>query len=236
MALTNSGRIRLVAFDLDGTLIEGTVFIWQTLHDWFGSDAERRRRAAEAFRSGRICYREWFEEDLELLRRAGADRAGMVKAISSLRPAPGARETIEELRRRGYRLAVLSGSLDIALEHFYPPDLFDHVFINRIFFDERGLISGGEPTPYDLGLKADGLRHLAAREGLSLEECAFLGDNVNDLEAMRAAGLSLAIDAKDPRLLEAVDLAIDRGNIKTILSLLEGPGGKNGQTGGHRRL
>lgn len=236
MALSNSGRIRLVAFDLDGTLIEGTVFIWQTLHDWFGSDAERRRRAADAFRSGRITYRQWFEEDLQLLRLAGADRAGMVEAISSLRPAAGARQTLEELRRRGYRLAILSGSLDLALEHFYPPALFDHVFINRIFFDESGRISGGEPTPFDLDLKAEGLRHLAAREELSLEECAFLGDNVNDLEVMRVAGLSLAIDAKDPRLVEVADLAIDRGEIKTILSVLEGPGGENGQAAGHRRL
>lgn len=52
---------------------------------------------------------------------------------------------------------------------------------------------------------------------------------------MRAAGLSLVIDAKDPRLAEMADLEIDRGDIKTILSLLKGPGGKNGQADGHRR-
>lgn len=222
MALKNAPRIKMVVFDLDGTLIEGTVFIWQTLHEWFGSDTERRRMAAAAFRAGRISYRQWFEEDLNLLKLAGADRQGILRALSSLRPAAGSQETLEELRRRRFRLAVLSGSLDIALQHFFPPRLFDHVLINRIFFDAQGRISGGEPTAYDLELKAAGLKHLAEREGLSLAECAFVGDNTNDLEAMRAAGLSVAIDAKDPKVAEAADFSLDRGKISHILSLLGG--------------
>jgi len=219
VALSEIADIRLVAFDLDGTLIEGTVFIWQTLHQAFSTDALARRQAAEDFRAGRIDYRQWFEEDLRLLKQAGADRRGMERVLAGLRPAQGGRRVLQELRRRGYRLAVISGSLDLALNYFYSEELFDHVLINRVFFDEKGHIRGGRHTPYDLDRKAEGLRLLAHKEGISTAQCAFVGDNVNDLEVMRIAGLAVAIDPKRPELLSFARLVLERGGLPRLLEI-----------------
>jgi phosphoserine phosphatase len=220
VALSEFADIRLVAFDLDGTLIEGTIFLWQTLHQAFATDLRARRQAAEDFRAGRIDYRQWFEEDLRLLKEAGADRRGLERVLAGLRPAQGGRQVLQELRRRGYRLAVISGSLDLALNYFYPEELFDHVLINRVFFDEKGNICGGQHTPYDLDHKAEGLRQLAGREGISTAQCAFVGDNLNDVEAMRVAGLAVAIDPKRPELKNSARLVLERGGLPRLLEIL----------------
>jgi phosphoserine phosphatase len=225
VALENARDIRMVCFDLDGTLVDRTVFIWSTLHEHFGTDRLRRKQAACDYQAGRISYAEWFENDLRLLAERDADRESIITTFGSLSPTPGAIETLTELRRRGYRLAVISGSLDILLDHFFHDFAFDHVLINRIRFDEQGRIDGGTHTPYDLEGKADGLREIAAREGLSVEQCAFVGDNVNDLAVMRLAGLSIGINIKSPAVAEAADLAIDKPDLRSILNLLAGARG-----------
>ena len=81
-----AGRLRfpLVCFDLDGTLVDDTVYIWSTLHEHFRTDAARRARAREDFYAGRISYTSWFQNDLELLDEAGARRATMVALILSV--------------------------------------------------------------------------------------------------------------------------------------------------------
>lgn len=210
--------IRLIAFDLDGTLVEGTIFVWKTLHEHFKTDAQRRQKAADDFHGGRISYSDWFETDLELLEARGADRASILAVFDGLRPAPGARETLAELRRRKFRLGLISGSLDILLERFFP-GAFDHVLINRIAFDALGRIQGGIPTPYDLEGKADGLSELARREGLTAGECAFVGDNLNDLAVLRAAGLAIGVNLKHPDVASACDLVLRDGDLSALLAV-----------------
>lgn len=225
MALKNTEKIRMVCFDLDGTLIDKTVFIWSTLHEHFASDPKKRKQAAEDYRSGRISYPDWFETDLELLKAGGADREGIFQTLSSLKLTPGARECLQTLKARGYKLGLISGSIDVVLEHFFPEKPFDHVLINRINFDETGRIAGGTPTPYDLEGKAEGLLELAKREDLSAEQCAFVGDNFNDLPVMKAAGFSVGVFVKDPRVIAAVDLHYKGYDLRDILPHFPGPKG-----------
>jgi len=51
---------------------------------------------------------------------------------------------------------------------------------------------------------------IAARRGLSLEEVAYIGDDVNDLDALRAVGLSAAPADAEAEVLACVDVVTDR--------------------------
>lgn len=49
------------------------------------------------------------------------------------------------------------------------------------------------------------IRDMAVRHGLSLQQVAYIGDDVNDIEALRAVGLSAAPADGLPQVLEVVD-------------------------------
>jgi phosphoserine phosphatase len=210
-------RHPLICFDLDGTLVTGLDYVWTTLHRHFRTDARARDEARRAFREGRLAYADWFRHDIVLLRAAGATRDAIRALFATIRVVPGARETLDTLRDAGARLAVLSGSVDLLLQAALPGERFDHVLINRLGFDAGGLIEGGVPTEYDVDRKADGIAELCRREGLSVREAAFVGDNENDVAAARTAGFSIAFDCKSPRLAEVASVVVPGGDLRAIL-------------------
>ena len=219
-------RRRLACFDFDGTLVDGfppeAPFIWKVLHTHFGCPADALDVARRQFFAGERTYEEWFAHDIRLLSAAGADRDGVVAALAPLRVVEGAREVLARLRAAGWVVALLSGSVDVALDHFFPDRPFDEVMLNRFLFDEAGRLVGGVATPYDVDRKADGLADLAARHGVALEDTVFVGDSYNDVEVARAAGTSIAFNCREPRLAAVATHVIPwpAQDLRAILPLL----------------
>ena len=93
-------------------------------------------------------------------------------------PYPGVRETLERLRQKNCRLAVVTNKFTAAalnvLQTLELSDYFDHVFGNGEGFPLK-------PAP-DLLLLA------AERCGVAASDCVMVGDNYTDLGAGRNAG------------------------------------------------
>jgi len=140
-----------------------------------------------------------------------------------LRLVPSAREVTTELAARGYVLAVISGTLDIVLDVLFPSHPFEHVFTNRIEFDDAGLIRTWQATPYDMEGKAEAVRILSSRLAIDTRHIAFVGDNINDCAAMKLAGRAVAYEPKHARVRELADHVLPRGRLDTLLTLLPGP-------------
>jgi phosphoserine phosphatase len=214
-------RYPLICFDLDGTLVDDTVYIWTTLHETLKTDGKLRKKAYDDYFAGRISYREWFEHDLFLFKKVGADRSRLLQIIETLRPMTGALQLLKELREEGYKLAVISGSLDLVVKQLFETKAFDHIFINEVQFDKRGQIVGGIPTRYDLDGKADGLRELARLENLSMDQTAFVGDNENDIWIAKAAGKGIAFNCKSDSLREVCDVEVLGKDLRAIREHLD---------------
>jgi len=211
---------KLICFDLDGTLVDGTDSIWQTLHDHFGTDKVLREEMMRKAIQKEITYAEWFYQDLHLFARHGATKEIILQVVRNLTLIPGARETVEILKEAGYRLAVISGSLNIVLEELFPDHPFHHVLINEIHFDPEGRLIGGLPTPFDLEEKAIGMRMIAEKEQLSLDECVFVGDNENDVDAARVVGLAFSFNSKSPLLDTIANVVIREKDLRNLLDYL----------------
>jgi phosphoserine phosphatase len=211
---------RLVCFDLDGTLIDGTIYIWKTLYEAFVDDKELQKKMTEDYFSGKISYEEWFHHDIATFKACGVTRDKVVRCINSLTLMKGARETLAELKKRGYILALISGSLRVVLDELFPDHPFDHVLINEIHFNEEGEITGGTATPYDVEKKGEGLSVLARREGITTDQCVFIGDNENDLSIARIAGFSIAFNCKSENLAKIANLVIMEKDLRAILPYL----------------
>lgn len=216
-------RFDLVAFDVDGTLVEHPEekTVWEVLNRRYtGSDHQNDERLA-LYRGGKLSYAEWVALDVGSWRDAGATRDAMVEALAPLRLVEGARETLSALKARGMRLAVISGTLDLLLDALFPDHPFDEVYANRIHFDAAGRIAGWTATPFDMEGKAVALRAIALREGIPLSRCAFVGDHANDLSAARLAGCCIAFNPKSAELEAVAQVIVRSRDLRAVLPHLE---------------
>ncbi|MCA9667627.1 MAG: HAD family phosphatase [Myxococcales bacterium] len=215
-------RYPLVAFDIDGTLVRTRPgsqpkVVWRLLNDHFcGEDVVGRSRLA-AYLAGELSYERWVELDVGGWQARGATRDEMARVIrESLVVGPGVSDALAELRARGHRLVAISGTLDLLVEVLLPEHPFERCHTNCIDFAADGTISGWRATPYDMDGKARALRAAADELCVSFERCAFVGDDINDLAAMRAAGLAIAFEPKHDEVAEAADHVIAGDMMKVV--------------------
>ncbi|MFW5741111.1 MAG: HAD family hydrolase [Myxococcota bacterium] len=218
--------VRVVAFDVDGTLVEhdSGLVVWQVLNRLFIGNAELNAERFRSFRDGELTYEQWVRLDIEGWRDGGATRAAMQEAIrAELRLVPGAQQVTSALRARGYRVVVVSGTLDIVLDTLFPEHPFDRIYSNQIRFDERGGIQDWTATPFDMAGKAEALRLLSSESGVPTDAFAFVGDHINDLHALRLVGCPIAYDPKDESVRKSAKHVLSPGELHRLLDLLPGP-------------
>ncbi|MBI2650582.1 HAD family phosphatase [Candidatus Woesearchaeota archaeon] len=215
-------KYKLVCFDVDGTLIDNVKFSWQIFHDYFQTDKHRREDAKKKFFNGEITYMQWAEHDINLWKEKNAKKDDFFDAMRHLKLMEGAVETLAELKKRNIKLAIISGSLNIILEKFIPNynEFFDDVFLSRIYFDGSGRISKVEATEFDMDAKAMALKKIAEREKISLRECVFIGDYLNDMKIMQEAGLGIAFNCNHNELKKVADICIDKKDLREILKFI----------------
>lgn len=213
---------KLICFDLDGTIIDETIFIWQTVHDALKTSKKAREKAMEDFYSGRISYAEWAEHDVEMWKKAGANKEVLLKAIKPLKLMKGSLETLKKLKKKCLKLAIISGSLDLALEYVLPnyKEFFDDIYINKIIFDKNGEIKKLISTKYDIEHKGLALKEIAKKEKIKLKECVFMGDHHNDINIAKIAGLSIAFNCKSDKLAQISDIVIKKKDLREILKCI----------------
>ncbi len=129
----SKNKYKVICFDLDGTLVDGIDYIYDHLWDFFKIDRTKITSTLADYRSGAISYEDLVANDVRALRDAGVTRDRFREALQSLTPMTGARETLLALKERGFKIALISGSIHLVLKHAFPDSelLFDHDFLNH---------------------------------------------------------------------------------------------------------
>jgi phosphoserine phosphatase len=218
-------RFDLVAFDVDGTLVEHPEgkTVWEVLNRRFTGNEGTNQERLEAYRAGLLTYADWVSLDVEGWRRAGATRAEIASSFAPLRLVRGARETLDRLKQAGLGLVVISGTLDLLLETLLPGAPFDEIHCNRLHFDPDGKIASWTATPFDMAGKTECLRAIAARRGIPLSRTAFVGDSANDVWIAREAGLTIAFNPKSEEFERLAHVVVRSDDLRAILPHLIGP-------------
>jgi len=212
---------KLVCFDVDGTLVDNIVYSWELFHNAFEIDMNKRKHAKEKFYKGEITYSEWAEHDIGMWKEKGVTKRDFEKAMikANIKLMNGALETIQTIKQAGLKLAIVSGTVSVILDHLLPnyKELFDDYYLSQMFFDEDGKFMKAHVTEYDMGLKAEALKLVAKKHNFEMEECVFVGDHHNDIQIAKEAGLAIAFDAKDEELKRVADIVIDKKDLREIL-------------------
>ncbi len=202
------GRISAVVFDLDGTLVRyhGVEFesSWGALAVAAGVGDQSQALLAE-YMPQRDAYREWVAKDAALL--AGIRVARVAEHLFPAPYAQGVLSAIDRLRGR-HRLGILSSGVDLVADWVREDLGLDFALANHLEVLD-GRFTGGCETRVGLWSKDEALRGLSARQGFVPSEICYVGDHVNDIPAMRLAGLAIAANPKDRRLAEVCDHVIE---------------------------
>ena len=199
-------KVKLVAFDLDGT-IGDTIPL-----------------CIRAFKEAVTPYIGHELSDNDVIRTFGLNEQGMIASLVNApykeralvdfytiyknlheqmcpRPFPGIRELITDLKQSGIIVALITGkgakSCDITLRQFGINTLFDKVLTGNA---ERNI-------------KAASLEWLLQNYHLSAREVVYIGDTVSDIMACKAVGLDCLSAAWGVSEVTAQDLARHNKNI-----------------------
>ena len=205
---------RLVAFDMDSTLIQTEVI--DELAEAAGV-GERVSAITEAAMNGELDFEQSLVQRVALLE--GLDEGVLSKIAERLPIMPGAERLIRTLRSLGYRTAILSGGFTYFGEHLKEQLGIDYVYANELEI-KNGKLTGRVTGPVvDGARKAALLRELAERENLRLEQTIAVGDGANDLPMLDAAGLGIAFHAK-PKVRASAEQVISNLGLDGILYLI----------------
>jgi phosphoserine phosphatase len=205
---------RLVAFDMDSTLIRAEVI--DELAKLAGV-GEQVAAITESAMRGEIDFNGSFRRRVALLK--GLRESEIHRILDRVPLMDGAERLIATLRKLGYKTAILSGGFTFVGHELQRKLGIDYLHANEL--DIRDGVVTGEVvgTVVDGARKAALLAEIARAECLSMEQVIAVGDGANDLPMLRSAGLGIAFRAK-PLVRQSARQAISTLGLDGILFLL----------------
>ncbi len=205
---------RLVAFDMDSTLIETEVIDELAHRAGVGAQVSA---ITELAMSGELDFSESFRRRVALLK--GLDESVLEEVAANLPITEGAERLISTLRSLGYKTAILSGGFTYFGRLLQQQLGIDYVYANELEIVDGKVTGEVTGTIVDGARKADLLREIAANEGIDLEQVISVGDGANDLPMLSIAGLGIAFRAK-PLVKQSAEQSISTLGLDGILYLL----------------
>jgi phosphoserine phosphatase len=205
---------RLVAFDMDSTLIQVEVIDELAKAAGVGHQvSEITERAMQ----GEIDFKESFRQRLALLE--GLDESVLSSIAANLPITQGAEHLISTLKKIGYKTAIISGGFQYFGNYLQQLLGIDYVFANQLEIVSGKVTGKIKGQVVDAQRKADILRELTEKEHISLEQVIAVGDGANDLPMLSIAGLGIAFHAK-PIVKKSAKHSISNLGLDGILYLI----------------
>jgi phosphoserine phosphatase len=208
-------RVRLVAFDMDSTLIANECI--DEIADLAGIKAEIAPITEGAMR-GEIDFRESLKR--RIARFDGLPVATLETVYKQrLRLSPGAERMLAAFKRAGASTLLLSGGFTFFTDRLKSRLGIDHALASTLEI-ENGRLTGrlSEDDIVDGEAKAAAFARLRderrGRDGLTVA----IGDGANDLPMLRLADVSVAYHAR-PIVRSEATHAIDRCGLDAVLNL-----------------
>lgn len=205
---------RLVAFDMDSTLIKQEVIDELAVEAGVGDQVKQVTAAAMR---GEIDFDESLRRRVGLLE--GLPVTAMDRVSERLQLNSGAERLMKKLNQLGMKTAILSGGFSHFGEQLRQRLNMDYLHANELEI-ENGVLTGRVlGTIVNGAEKARLLEQIASKEGLSLDQVIAVGDGANDLPMLGKAGLGIAFHAK-PLVRESASHSLSQLGLDAILYLM----------------
>jgi phosphoserine phosphatase len=210
--------LRLVAFDMDGTLVD-VESSWASVHAHFG---DHNQEGLRQFMAYEIDDLEFIRSDVRIWRRHRPDLSlDDLEAILDRVPLmPGAASVVAGLRARGVRTAIVSGGIDL-LAHRVARELgIDLALANGFRVDAAGRLTGDGIVRVPIHRKEEVLRHLEEQLGIGPDETASVGNSEIDVGLFRASRVGIAFRPEDETVRRAASAVVPGPDLGPVLDIL----------------
>lgn len=207
--------LRLVALDMDGTLVD-VASSWGAVHDHFGdSNQEGLRR----FMNGEIDDAEFVRSDVRIWWKYRPELTvdELERILADVPLMPGAATLIGGLRARGIRTAIVSGGLDL-LAHRVARELgIDVALANGLRVDEKGRLTGEGIIRVPVHRKEETMAQLQAQLGVTPAESAAIGNSEIDVGLFRRCRIGVAFQPADEAVRSGATVVIESKDLAQVL-------------------
>jgi len=205
---------RLVAFDMDSTLIKVEVIDELAKRAGVG---EAVSAITERAMRGEMDFAASLSERVRLLE--GLDESILQQVAENLPLTEGAERLIRMLKKLNLTTAIISGGFDYFGNQLQQRLGIDYCFANSLEIQEGKVTGRVLGKVVDGNRKAELLEKLAAEEGISLKQVIAVGDGANDLPMLSRAGLGIAFRAK-PIVRKSAEQSLSTQGLDGILYLM----------------
>lgn len=207
--ITPSSPPKILFLDMEGTVLmkehrldDGRVApsAWTVLAQELGEACLAEENATKDLwiTGGYRSYLDWMRATVAIHKRHGLTKEIFDRVISNVQLTPGVFESINHVHRWGTRTVLITGGFKELAVRVQIKLKVDHAFAACEYFfrEEDGLIDHFNLLPADELGKVDFMNLMCREYGVSLQQCAFIGDGKNDVELAKLVGYSVAFNAQ----------------------------------------
>ncbi len=196
-------KFKLVIFDVDGTLTKGDNS-WKLIHSSLNV-YEQAKKHRELFFNHEISYQEWANRDVGLWKNTP------VKKIA---------ETVAFLKRKKYKLALLSSGITLLTDKLKEKFGFHYSIANHVCTNDSGLLTGRIECKVGFYNKDAAIQGILREMNMDHSECIAIGDDENDISLFQKVGLSIAFNPINSRVASVADVTIRGSDLRKILKYI----------------
>lgn len=196
--MSKNNKIELIVFDVNGTLIKQNS--WLELNLAMGVTKEEDEMLMSWFYDNEIITYEETQTILERIykKRGKATYENIKTVLSKYDYMDGAKEIIDYLKGNGYKVALISGSMDVLLDLIAKDLGIDMYEANNIFiFDENNYLDHMHTLGKDEDVKYSHLLSFCRRLDLEVSQCVCVGDGKNDQLLFKKTGRGITFNGSD---------------------------------------
>jgi len=214
----NGRKFDLVAFDMDGVLVD-YLSSWTWVHDRFGVSNEE---SVISFMDGEIDDLEFMRRDIALWlkHRPGLHLEDVERELARLPINPGIGATVRALKERGTRTVIISGGLDIIASKLAKEYGFDAQWSNGLASDAYGKLTGEGVLRVELCNKRKALQEAQDLYDVSQERTAAIGNSSIDVSMFKASTLGIAFNPIDEDVVRGAHHVVRDASLRAVLPYL----------------
>ena len=205
-------KLRLIVFDVDGTLIKVNSS-WQFLHEKLGT-WNKGRQYAEEFYQGRITYEEWAHLDASLWKNQSLSKIQSI--VNKIPYVDGAQEVIKTLKKQNVKVVLLSAGLSLLSERIEKESQIDYSLSNELIV-RNDFLTGEVKVNVSLNDKTKALSKILRKFSVESDECCAVGDDESLIPLFKEVALGIAFNPRSEKVEKTADVIVKSEDLRDIL-------------------